>query len=248
MRNILITGASSGIGEAIAKSLINEDYKFILCGRNQAKLESLANHLSTSRCHILNFDIRSFKEVEAAIKSLPEGFLQIDILVNNAGGAHGMESMIEGSIEDWDTMIDTNLKGLLYISKLLAPEMVKRESGHIVNISSIAGKESYANGMVYCAAKAGVEAISKAMRQELNPFHVKVSNVAPGAVETNFSVVRFKGDVRRAKAVYDGFDALSAEDIANTVKHCLEQPDHVQIADVLVFPSAQASAKHITKK
>ena len=249
MDTILITGASSGIGAATAKKLADKAERLILCGRNLEKLEKTKNEIGDAcKVHLLTFDVKSFEECKSAIESLPSGFQMIDVLVNNAGGAHGHEPLAEGDVKDWDEMIDSNVKGLLYMSRLVVPGMRERNKGQVVNVSSIAGKETYANGVVYCAAKAAVEAISKGMRLELNPFGIRVTNIAPGAVETNFSTVRFKGDTDKADAVYRGYQPLSANDIADVIAQSVWAPSHVQLADVLIFPKAQASAKQIYRK
>lgn len=248
-RIALITGATSGIGEATARSLAKNGIDLVLCGRRQGKLEELSSELSdTVEVKTLAFDVGDYKKVKESIESLQGPWKNIDILVNNAGGAHGLDSLAEGSVEDWEKMIDYNVKGLLYVSKMLIPGMIQRQKGHIVNVGSIAGKQTYAKGVVYCAAKSGVEAISKGMRLELVPEGIKVSNIAPGAVETEFSEVRFKGDLKRAKSVYQGYAPLVAQDIAECIQFCINAPDHVQIADMTIFPSAQSDATTIYRK
>jgi len=196
----------------------------------------------------LEFDVSVKKEVKTAISSLPKKWSAIDVLINNAGNAHGLATIEDGDVKDWDNMIDINTKGLLYVSKFVIPKMTKRGSGHIVNISSIAGKDTYINGVVYCASKSAVESISDGMRLELVPKGIKVTNIAPGLVETAFSEVRFKGDKKRAKAVYKGYEPLQAKDIANSIVFCLQQPKHVQIADMTIFPSAQSASTSVFKK
>lgn len=249
MRTALITGATSGIGKATAKLLAAQNYRLILCGRRGGILEELGKYLSEyTEVHTLKFDIRSNDEVSEAFKSLPDEWKDIDVLINNAGNAHGLEPLSEGNVSDWDAMIDGNVKGLLYVSKEVIPQMKKRYSGHIVNISSVAARQTYANGVVYCASKKAVDVISEGMRLELTEFNVKVSNVQPGAVETEFSNVRFKGDDDRAAKVYDGYDALKPEDIADLIAYILNAPKHVSIADVAIFPTAQAEPRTIYRR
>ena len=249
MKKAIIIGASSGIGKATAASLAEYGYHLILCSRSEEKLAPVINHLSKkTQIQALYFDVSNQVEVIAAIQSLSTTWKQIDVLINNAGNAHGLSTLENGSTEDWDLMMDINTKGLLYVSKEIIPLMVVREMGHIVNLSSIAGKETYINGVVYCASKAAVESISNGMRLELVPKGIKVTNIAPGAVETNFSEVRFKGDSKKANKVYHGYKALQAEDIAASIAFCINQPVHVQIADMTIFPSAQSNATTITKR
>ncbi|GAB3254021.1 SDR family NAD(P)-dependent oxidoreductase [Larkinella harenae] len=245
----LITGATSGIGLAIANAFAKLNYRLILCGRRQDRLDELQQTLSQqSDCHILNFDVRDRAAVESAVDSLPGDWKVVDILINNAGNAHGLGPIQEGNIDDWDAMIDGNVKGLLYVSKAVTPGMVERGRGHIVNISSIAGKQTYANGGVYCASKAAVEALSEGMRLDLTQHGIRVTNVAPGAVETEFSLVRFKGDEARATKVYEGFTPLTASDIADAVVYAVTAPPHVTIADLTILASAQAAATTIYRK
>jgi NADP-dependent 3-hydroxy acid dehydrogenase YdfG len=198
--------------------------------------------------HILTFDVRDRAATEAAVASLPLSFQQIEVLVNNAGNAHGIAPIQEGDPEDWDQMLDGNVKGLLYVSRAVMPSMIKAQKGHIVNIGSIAGQEIYANGNVYCASKAAVAALTKGMRLDLLPHHIRVAEVNPGAVETEFSKVRFKGDVARATAVYQGYEPLRAEDIAEVIQFMVTRPTHVNIAEVLILPAAQASATTMRKE
>ncbi|MGV3558156.1 SDR family NAD(P)-dependent oxidoreductase [Larkinella arboricola] len=245
----LITGATSGIGLAIATAFSKLNYRLILCGRRQERLDELKQSLSeSSDCYTLNFDVRDRAAVEAAISSLPDDWKTIDILINNAGNAHGMGPIHEGNVDDWDAMMDGNVKGLLYVTKAVSPGMVERGRGHIVNISSIAGKQTYANGGVYCASKAAVEALSEGMRLDLTQYGIKITNIAPGAVETEFSLVRFKGDEARASKVYEGFKPLTASDIADTVVYAVTAPPHVTIADLTILASAQAAATTIYRK
>ncbi len=245
----LITGASSGIGKATAEAFAELGINLIICGRRIEKLEALKERLSGKvDVQILTFDVRDKEQVESALNSLSETAKNIDILVNNAGNAHGMGPIQDGSTDDWDAMIDGNVKGLLYVSRVIMPWMKARKQGHIVNLSSIAGKSTYPNGNVYCASKAAVEAISEGMRLDLNPFGIKVTNVAPGAVETEFSMVRFKGDEQKADAIYKGFEPLKAEDIADIIAFAVTRPAHVVMADITLFPVAQASATVINRE
>lgn len=238
----LITGATSGIGKATAELFAQHGINLILCGRREERLASLADILGQKvNVTTLLFDVRSNQEVMAAFASLPEEWKAIDILVNNAGNAHGLSSIDTGDVADWDAMIDGNVQGLLYVSKQVIPTMVRRQTGHVVNLSSIAGKQTYANGAVYCASKKAVEAISEGMRLDLTQHGIKVTNVAPGAVETAFSEVRFKGDTERAKQVYAGFEPLLAHDIADAIYYAISVPDRVCISDMTIYPKAQAS-------
>lgn len=241
----LITGASSGLGKSIACKLAKEGYNVIITGRRQERLTELEKEIETHydvEALSLVFDVRLYSEVEASINSLPEKWRNIDILVNNAGLAVGLNPVHQGIIDDWERMIDTNVKGLLYVTRLVSPRMVERRSGHIINIGSIAGKEVYQNGNVYCATKHAVDALNKAMRIDLLPYGVKVTQVCPGAVQTEFSLVRFKGDEQRANLVYKGFNPLIADDIANAVYYAVSQPANVDVQDVLVMPTAQANS------
>jgi NADP-dependent 3-hydroxy acid dehydrogenase YdfG len=242
-----ITGASSGIGLATAKALSAAGYQLILCGRRLERLEALKTELKTDS-YLLTFDVRDRNAVESAFHSLPESWQSIDVLVNNAGNAHGMSPIQDGDPVDWDAMMHSNVDGLLNVSRMLIPGMIQRTSGHIVNLSSIAGKQVYPNGNVYCASKAAVEALSQGMRQDLNVYGIKVSNVAPGAVNTDFSSVRFKGDQQKVDAVYAGYEPLVAEDIADLIQYIITAPPHVNIADVTILPKAQASATQMLRK
>lgn len=249
MKTAFITGATSGIGRATAKILAANGYRIIACGRRQDRLEELKKELtSKTEVYTLSFDVRDNKTVTASINSLPENWKDIDLLINNAGNAHGLSSIEDGSIEDWDAMIDINVKGLLYVSKAIIPAMVARKSGHIINIGSIAGREVYPNGNVYCASKFAVDALNSGMRMDLNKHHIKVSQIAPGLVETEFSLVRFKGDANRSKSVYEGYDALKPEDIADLILFIASRPAHVNLADVLILPSAQAGSTLVRKE
>lgn len=246
-KTALITGATSGIGEATARILVNS-HRLIICGRRKERLKKLQQELSaeTDVC-TLSFDVRDQQEVEENISGLPAEWKTVDVLINNAGNAHGLGYIHEGDIEDWDAMIDINVKGLLYVSKMIIPDMVERKSGHIINIGSVAGIDVYPRGNVYNASKFAVDALSKGMRQDLNAFGIKVSEVKPGLVETEFSEVRFKGDKEKAKKVYEGIEALQAKDIAETIQFLISRPAHVNIADVLILPTAQATATMVNK-
>ena len=246
MKTALITGATSGIGKATAELLAKNSYRIILCGRRKEVLEQIKTELSAfTETFSLSFDQRNFSEVENAINSLPENWKNIDVLINNAGNAHGLEPLSEGNLEDWDAMMDGNVKGLLYVSKLIIPGMKERKSGHIVNISSVAARQTYANGVVYCVSKRAVDVISEGMTLELTEFGIKVTNIQPGAVETDFSKVRFKGDEERAKSVYAGYEALKAEDIADAIFYCVNAPNRVAISDLTIYPSAQSEPRTI---
>jgi len=247
-KTVLITGATSGIGKATAQLLAKNDYKIILCGRRKDRLTEFEKELSAfTEVYSLSFDVRDKEEVFKSIASLPADFSIIDILINNAGNAHGLDPIQNGDVDDWDAMIDINVKGLLYVSKAVIPQMTERKSGHIINIGSIAGKEVYPNGNVYCASKHAVDAITNGMRMDLNPYGIRVGGIHPGMVETEFSEVRFKGDADRASNVYKGLDALQAEDIADIIHFVVSRKYHVNIADLIVYPTAQASATIVTK-
>lgn len=244
----LITGATSGIGKATAQLFAKNNINLIICGRRIEKLQKLQQELSQfTKVHILQFDVRYNEEVQNAINSLPDEFKHIDILINNAGNAHGLDSIQNGNIDDWNAMIDGNVKGLLYVSKAIIPQMVERNNGFIVNIGSIAGKDVYPNGNVYCASKFAVNALNKGMRIDLNQHNIRVSAIHPGLVETEFSDVRFKGDSERAKTVYQGYKALQPEDIADIILFVVTRPYHVNIEDLIVYPTAQASATIVNK-
>lgn len=244
----LITGATSGIGRATAQLFAQHNIHLILCGRRANKLLELQNELlKHTKVTTLQFDVRFKKEVENAINSIPDDFKKIDILINNAGNAHGLDSIQNGNLDDWDAMIDGNVKGLLYVSKAIIPQMVARNNGFIVNIGSIAGKEVYPNGNVYCASKFAVNALNKGMRIDLNQHNIRVSAIHPGLVETEFSEVRFKGDCKRAKTVYQGYKPLQPEDIADIIYFVVTRPYHVNIEDLIVYPTAQASATIVKK-
>jgi NADP-dependent 3-hydroxy acid dehydrogenase YdfG len=252
MNNItLITGATSGIGRACAARFAREGHNLIITGRRKERLDKLADELQNNhniKVLVLNFDIRNQKEVEKAVSSLSEEWKNIDILVNNAGLAVGLNPVQDGVIDDWERMIDTNVKGLLYMTRAVSPFMIKRKKGHIINIGSIAGKEVYPNGNVYCATKHAVDALTKGMRIDMVQYGIRVSQIAPGAVETEFSEVRFKGDTERAKTVYKGYEPLHPEDIAEVTFYVTSLPPHVNVNDLVIMPTAQASATIMHKE
>lgn len=248
-KTALVTGASSGIGKASARALADAGYKIIICGRRIEALENLKTELQKkTEVHILQFDVRDKEKVKESIQSLPKGFKEIDVLVNNAGNAHGLDPIQTGNLEDWDAMIDINVKGLLYVSREIIPQMMERKEGHIINVGSLAGKEVYPKGNVYSASKHAVDAINKGMRIDLNGTGIRVGAVNPGLVETNFSEVRFKGDTGRANLVYEGYQPLTPEDIAEIIVFMVTRPAHVNIADLLVLPTAQASSTLVNKE
>jgi 3-hydroxy acid dehydrogenase/malonic semialdehyde reductase len=248
-RIALITGATSGIGEATSKLLARNGFDLILCGRRSERLVTLAKELAAeARTITLSFDVSDRTGVENAIRSLGKNWTDIDVLINNAGNAHGLEPIQAGNYQDWDAMIDINVKGLLYVTREVLPGMVRRKAGHVINVGSIAGKEVYPNGNVYSASKAAVDSLTRGMRIDLNPHGVKVTAIHPGLVETEFSVVRFKGDEKRAKDVYKGIKPLVADDIADIILYTLTRPPHVVIADMVIFPTAQASATVVNRE
>ncbi|KYG75839.1 NAD(P)-dependent oxidoreductase [Roseivirga spongicola] len=242
----LVTGATSGIGWATAEALADKGFDLIICGRRKERLEELASKLSVKTLQ-LTFDVRDRKAVDEALGSIPEDWKSIDVLINNAGNAHGLSKIQDGNVDDWDAMIDINVKGLLYVTKALVPQMIERGSGHVVNVGSIAGKEVYPNGNVYCASKHAVDAINNGMRLDLMGTGVKVSQVCPGLVETEFSLVRFKGDSGKADTVYQGYDPLTAQDIADLIQFIVTRPAHVNIADTLILPTAQVASTMVHK-
>ena len=251
MKTTLITGATAGIGEACVHLLAQNGYRIIATGRRADRLEKLAADLKDKyKAEVLTlcFDVRNRAAVENAINSLPAEWQKIDLLVNNAGLAMGLSSVEEGNPDHWDSMIDTNIKGLLYVSRAVLPLMIRENTGHIINISSIAGKEIYNMGNVYCATKHAVDALTRSMRLDLAKYPIKVSMVCPGAVETEFSIVRFEGDVERAKKVYLGFENLVAEDVAEAVWFIASRPPHVNINDIVIMPTAQPMAGLIHRK
>ena len=247
-KTVLITGATSGIGKSTAYRLADSKMDLIICGRRGEVLDKIREDLSKLTSIItLCFDVSDNNQVKKAIESVPDEFKKIDILINNAGNAHGLDKIQDGNVEDWDNMIDSNVKGFLYVAKAVIPRMVQNSSGHIINIGSLAGREVYEKGNVYCATKHAVNAISKGMRIDLNKHNIKVSEINPGLVETNFSKVRFKGDAI-ADTVYKGYKALQAEDIAEIIEFVISRPDHVNLADVLILPQDQATSSIINKK
>jgi hypothetical protein len=246
-KTIMITGATTGFGKATALKFAENGYNIIITGRRKELLEALEKELNTGgkiKVLSLNFDVRKKDEVESVIGNLPEEWKKIDILVNNAGLAVGLDHIQTGNTDDWDRMIDTNVKGLLYVTRAVAPLMIARNKGHIFNIGSIAGKETYENGNVYCASKFAVDALSKSMRIDMLKNNIKVTLIAPGMAETEFSLVRFKGDEKKAKIVYKGIDALSADDIAGVIYYCATLPEHVCINEIVITPTQQASVNH----
>lgn len=248
---VLITGATSGIGMACAERFAANGYQLIICGRRQERLDALKASLQQQhavKIYTLSFDVQDKLAVQQAIAALPLEWQKIAILVNNAGLSLGLDPIQEGNIEDWEVMIDTNVKGLLYVSRAVMPLMVTQKAGHIVNIGSIAGKETYANGNVYCASKHAVDSLNKAMRIDLLPHAIKVTAIHPGAVETEFSAVRFKGDQERAKNVYLGFEPLIGKDIADAIYYCVTLPQHVTINELTIMPTAQANTSHLIRK
>ncbi|NNE32286.1 MAG: SDR family NAD(P)-dependent oxidoreductase [Winogradskyella sp.] len=246
-KTALITGATSGIGKATAEEFAKHGIHLVLCGRRQERLDALRKELSKQvNVYTLKFDVRDRSKTLEAIETLPTEFKQIDILINNAGNAHGLDPVQNGNLDDWDAMMDINVKGLLYVSKAIIPGMTERESGHIINIGSSAGKEVYPKGNVYCASKHAVLAITEGMRIDLNPFGIKVSAINPGLVETEFSQVRFKGSAS-ANNVYKGYKALQAQDVAEVIYFAVSRPAHVNLADVLMFCTAQASSTIVNK-
>lgn len=242
---VLISGATAGIGEALARKFAENNYNLILTGRRSERLEKIKTDLSDEfgvDVLTLNFDIRQLNEVQSAVQSIPESWQKIDVLINNAGLAAGATPIQDGVYDDWDRMIDTNIKGLLYLSRNIIPFLKARKKGHIINIGSIAGKQVYPNGNVYCGTKAAVQSITEGMRIDLVKYGIKVTQIAPGAVETEFSIVRFGGDTEAAKNVYSGYKPLTAKDIANVTYYTTTLPEHVNINDLLVTPTAQANA------
>ncbi|MBA5791835.1 SDR family NAD(P)-dependent oxidoreductase [Flavobacterium sp. xlx-214] len=247
MKTIVITGASSGIGYATAMALANGN-RLILCGRRTERLQQLQNKLHNTETLLLTFDVANKEEVFSAFKSLPVNWQNIDVLINNAGNAHGLARFQDADLDDLDAMIDINVKGLIYVTRACLPFLQQSKNAHIINLSSIAGKQVYTNGTTYCASKWAVEALTKGMRLDFLPLGIKVTSIAPGAVETEFSLVRFKGDADTAEKVYQGYEPLQAEDIAENIAFVVNQPKHVQIADVTILPKAQADGITILKE
>jgi NADP-dependent 3-hydroxy acid dehydrogenase YdfG len=247
----LITGATAGIGEACAHVFARERYDVIITGRRADRLEKLARQLKKEyNVNVLTavFDVRDREEVISKLEALPDEWKKVNVLVNNAGLSQGLDPIQDGNYEDWETMIDTNVKGLLYVTKVVSNWMIGNGFGHIVNLGSIAGKEVYPNGNVYCASKHAVDALNKGMRIDLLPYGIRVTAIHPGAVETEFSEVRFKGDKSRAKKVYDGFEPLVATDIAETIWFVVSRPPHVNINELTIMPTAQANSVNIYRK
>ncbi len=252
-KTILITGATSGFGEATARRFAAEGHRVIITGRRKERLDALQRELeglygsmdTHDRVHCLHFDVRDQVDVEKAITSLPPEWNTIDVLVNNAGLAAGLDPIQDGKLDDWEKMLDTNVKGLLYVTRAVIPGMIARKAGHIINIGSTAGKEVYPKGNVYCASKHAVDALTKGFRQDLLPYGIKVTQVAPGMAETEFSVVRFEGDEARAKQVYHGLQPLRPEDIAELVFYVTTLPAHVCVNDLVVTPTAQANSSTV---
>ena len=245
---MMITGATSGIGEATARLLAKNNFKIILCGRRKDRLNEIQKELSQlTDVTTLSFDVRNQGEVARSISSLPDSWKRVDVLINNAGNAHGFDSIQTGKVEDWDAMMDINVKGLLYVSREIIPGMTERKAGHIINLGSIAGKEVYPNGNVYCASKFAVDALTRGMRMDLNTFGIKVTSINPGLVETEFALVRFKGDQEKASNVYKGIKPLVGEDIADIILYTLKCPEHVVLADITVFPTAQGSSTMVNR-
>ena len=238
---VCITGASSGIGWATAKAFANQNARLILCGRRKEKLVELQKQLNVDSIQLV-FDVRERKAVFEAFESLPDSWKQITILINNAGNAHGIDPVQTANIDDWDAMIDGNVKGLMYVTKAVLPKMVEVKKGQIINLGSIAGKEVYPNGSVYCSSKFAVDAFTSGLRIDLNPYKIRVGAIHPGLVETEFSQVRFKGNTDRAEKVYKGIEALSAEDIADAILYMANTPERVNIADLVILPTQQANA------
>lgn len=245
----LITGATSGIGQATALKAAEAGYDVIITGRRRDRLEELAKTIRSKGADvlILGFDVRRQTEVQSAIDSLTDKWKNIDVLVNNAGLAVGVSPIQEGVLDDWERMIDTNVKGLLYVTRAVAPLLIARQGGHIVNIASIAGKEVYPGGNVYCATKHAVDALSRAMRTDMLRHNIKVTNIAPGMVETEFSLVRYKGDSEAAANVYKGLQPLTNEDIADTILFAITRPPHVCLNDIVIMPTAQANARDVNR-
>ncbi|MBK7854889.1 MAG: SDR family NAD(P)-dependent oxidoreductase [Bacteroidetes bacterium] len=251
MPTIFVTGATAGFGKAIAIKFSQHGWDVIINGRREERLRKLEEEIKTAtgvKVLSLPFDVRDNNAVETAIKTMPHNWKHVDVLVNNAGLASGLGPINDGQIDDWNVMIDTNIKGLLYVTKAIMPDMIQRKSGHIINISSIAGKEAYMKGNVYCATKFAVDALTKSMRIDLLEHNIKVTSVCPGAAETEFSLVRLKGDAERAKNVYAGYEPLRADDIADVVYFAASRPAHVCLNDIVIMPTAQANTSHLIRK
>lgn len=251
MPTVFVTGATAGFGKAIAIKFSQHGWDVIINGRREDRLRKLEDEIKAAtgvKVLSLPFDIRDNHAVETAIKGMPHNWKQVDVLVNNAGLASGLGPINEGMIDDWNVMIDTNIKGLLYVTKAIMPDMIQRKAGHIINIGSIAGKEAYLKGNVYCATKFAVDALTKSMRIDLLEHNIKVTSVCPGAAETEFSLVRLKGDAERARNVYNGYEPLKADDIADVVFFASTRPAHVCLNDIVIMPTAQANTTHLLRK
>ncbi len=247
----LITGTTAGIGKACAELFAKNGCDLVITGRRKDRLDKQADELKKKfkvKVLALNFDVRKRSEVEKNLSSLPAEWKNIDVLINNAGLASGLSTIQEGDIEDWEKMIDTNVKGLLYVTRTVAPWMIENKKGHILNVASVAGKQAYPKGNVYCATKFAVDALSQSMRLDMIEHGIKVTNIAPGLVETEFSIVRFHGNAERAKQTYASIEALTAEDIAEVIWWCASRPAHVNISDVVITPTAQANAYVVHRK
>ena len=247
---VFITGASSGFGKATAEKFAQAGYQLILNARRLDRLEALKTHLVAtygSQVLLLPFDVRNREEVAQQLDNMPAPWQKIDVLVNNAGLAAGRDAFQDGSIDDWELMIDTNLKGLMYVSKWVVKGMMEQKSGHIINISSLAGQEVYPQGNLYCATKHAVTALSKGMRMDLLPYHIKVTNISPGLAETEFSIVRFKGDTEKASKVYEGYQPLQPEDIADVIFFAASRPAHVNLEEITILPTAQSDSRTVNK-
>lgn len=250
-KTVCITGASAGIGEACAELFAENGYDLVVVARRLERLDELKSKLESSygiKVYPVELDVRNQQDVQSKLSSLPQEFSKIDILINNAGLAAGRNSIQDGSVEHWDRMIDTNVKGLLYVSKAIIPSMVKRNDGHIINIGSIAGKETYLNGNVYCASKHAVDSLTKAMREDLLQHNIKVTGICPGLAETEFSIVRYEGDKEKAKAVYDNMVPLLGKDIAEIILFAVNRPAHVCLNDVVVTPTCQANSFYVHRE
>ncbi len=250
MSIVMITGASSGFGKACAKQFASAGYDLLINARRADRLEALKTELESNypiKVYTIPFDVRDNAAVEAAFSALPEKWQQIDILINNAGLAAGRDAFQDGDLADWETMIDTNLKGLMYVSKIVVKGMIPRKAGHIINVSSVAGQEVYPQGNLYCASKHAVTALSKGLRMDLLPYGIKVTNVSPGLAETEFSIVRFKGDTEKAAKVYEGFEALKPEDIADVIFFAATRPAHVNLEEITILPTAQSDSRTVFK-
>lgn len=250
-KTVFVTGATAGIGAACARAFAREGARLLVCGRRADRLDALARELHAehgTEVHAFTLDVRDSGAVLRAVEAIPSGFLPIEVLVNNAGLARGLDVFHEGSLSDWDEMLDTNVKGLLYVSRAVLPAMVARGEGHVIQIGSIAGREVYPKGHVYCASKHAVDAITKGMRIDLCGTGVRVSTVDPGLVDTEFARVRFHGDEERAEGVYEGMTPLTGDDVAETVLWVANRPAHVNVAEVLLLPADQASAGHVHRR